>query len=94
MIDLALQEKEAQKKGILYTLLILLLLFIISLFWVVVTNTIPPKEEEQYEVKGRLDFGNLREGSGNINNKQKVMQAETPKKAAATPQKAPRTPQT
>jgi outer membrane biosynthesis protein TonB len=89
MVNLAVQEREIKKKSALFTLALLLLLLLLSIFWVVVTNTIPPKDEEKYEVQGRVDFGNLREGSSNVNNKQKPVDSETPTKTAASSSNKP-----
>jgi outer membrane biosynthesis protein TonB len=90
MVNLVVQEREVKKKSALVTFVLLLLLVLLSIFWVVVTNTIPPKDEEKYEVQGRMDFGNLREGSSNINNKQKPAESETQVKTAAAAATSPK----
>lgn len=66
--DLAKEEREIQRKSVLYTALIMFLFGVLCWFWFAALAQLLPPEEKQYEIVGSIDFGDLSEGSQEVNN--------------------------
>lgn len=81
------EEENIKKRSAALTALACLMLGILAVWWVVKRGVTPPEDEPQYVVQGRIDFGNLQEGSMKINNQKPP--TEKPKEAEPVPVKAP-----
>ena len=77
---LAAEEKQIRQKSLLITVLILLFLILISWFWFALRGLYPPVEREKYEIVGAIDFGDLSEGSQDVNTFEKSTDQPSPDK--------------
>jgi TonB family protein len=81
------EDANIRRRSAALTALACLMLGILAVWWVVKRGVTPPEDEPQYVVAGRIDFGNLQEGSMKINNQKPP--TEKPKhaepQAAQTP---------
>lgn len=81
-------ERKDQKKSAAITSVFAVLLIILSLFWTAMAGVIPPVGEPSWKTLGMIsDFGNLSEGSGNVDNfhDPSPTPADRPKVDQATP---------
>jgi hypothetical protein len=80
MPKLAEEEKQIQRKSMLYTFIILFFFLLISWFWFALRGLYPPVEREKYEIVGAIDFGDLSEGSQDVNTFEKPSERPSPDK--------------
>lgn len=80
MPKLAEEEKQIQRKSMLYTFIILFFFILISWFWFALRGLYPPVEREKYEIVGAIDFGDLSEGSQDVNTFEKPSERPSPDK--------------
>ena len=72
------EEKIIQRKSIAYTVLFFILLILICWFWIALLALLPAPVEKKYEIVGSIDFGDLSEGSQEINNFEPVVENANP----------------
>lgn len=82
LTGIASEEKGTRRKSLLLTLLALLLLFGLSWFWLAMLALLPPPEEKKYEIVGSIDFGDMSEGSQDINSFEPVVEQANPNPAS------------
>jgi len=61
------EERRVKQRSRLYTGIVLVLFLAFLLLYPLIRDTVPPAGENQYTTIGRVDFGNLTEGSGEVN---------------------------
>lgn len=82
--DIESEEKGIRRKSILFTLLILVLIGVLTWFWIAMLAMLPPPEEKEYEIVGAIDFGDLTEGSEEVNTFEPVAEEANPNPATQT----------
>lgn len=71
-------ERIIQRKSIAYTFIFFLILFLISWFWFAKLAILPIPEKSKYEVVGSIDFGDMSEGSQDVNTFEPVVEQANP----------------
>ncbi|MCZ2357206.1 MAG: energy transducer TonB [Bacteroidia bacterium] len=66
--DFEAEERKRKQISLVATSVIMLLLFLLTYFLVIVHGQVPNPEENQWIAAGRIDFGDMTEGSKDINN--------------------------
>lgn len=62
------EERERSRKSLLTTIVTMLALLIAAYWWTIVRSEVPNPAENQWIAAGRIDFGNMTEGSQEVNN--------------------------
>jgi len=81
--SIAEDEKKIHRKSALYTGLAIALFLLLSWFWFAVRALLAPPEEKQYEIVGSIDFGDLSEGSKEMNTFEPAVKNPSPEKNQA-----------
>lgn len=72
------EEKRIRRKSIALTFLSFLVIGVLSWFWFAMLALLPPPEEQEYEIVGSIDFGDLSEGSQEVNSFDPVVENANP----------------
>ena len=81
--QLELEERKNRRTSAILTTIITMVLLLISFMWSA-WRKVPPPPGEIYEVVGAIDFGDLKQGSRQVNNFEKAI--EDPAPSAPKPQ--------